>query len=276
MTGGTTIVREVPRGRRSGGRASVGFGLPVPSFRLFVRPAREELRLAALAYPGLVVGLIAAGAILWPATVAGLAVIVPPMNSFRDGLPTPAQWTTWYAGAGLFAGTLAGMVQWLALRRALAGASLWAPLTALGWATAIAAAPNGASAVQTWIRAARDGGRFTFWAPQWELHLALAILGAMVGLLLGAAQWVALRRCAAPLRRRRMWPLASTLAWSIGLAMVPLLPRTPDFVQRTGRYSGGFDYTMPALVLAGAFYGLLTGFTLTLLLRAAAPRPVET
>jgi hypothetical protein len=276
VSGGTTIVREAPRGRRTGGRASAGFVPPVPSFRVLVRPALDELRLAALAYPGLMVGSIAAGMILWPATVAGLALIVPPIISFRDGPPTPAQWTAWYAGAGLVAGALAGTVQWLALRRAVAGAPLWAPLTALGWAAAMAAAPNGASVVQTWIRAARNGGRFTFWAPQWELPLVLAILGAMMGLLLGTAQWVALRRGAAPFRRRRVWPLASTLAWSFGLALVPLLPRAPDFIQRTGRYSGGFDFTMPALVLAGAFYGLLTGFALTLMLRAAAPRPVET
>ncbi|HET7769918.1 MAG TPA: hypothetical protein VFN74_14170 [Chloroflexota bacterium] len=56
------------------------------------------------------------------------------------------------------------------------------------------------------------------------------------------------------------------------VGFVPVVPRTPDFVQRMGRYSGGFDFTLPALILAGALYGLLTGLSLLLLLRRATPR----
>ena len=276
MSGGTTIIREAPRARRAGALAAGGFVLPLPSLRPLTARAWQEVGVAARAYPGMLLGLTLAGALLWPLTLAGLAVIAPLPASLRQRMPSRDEVTGWYALAGLCAGALAGTLQWLALRRNTAGAAFWAPLTALGWAAAMVTAVRGATGVSSWLRAAFNTERFTFWAPEWERYVLLAIVGGGMGLALGAAQWVALRRLRASLRGRSVWIAAATLAWAAGLAFVPVMPRMPDFVQRTGRYSGGFDYSMPALILAGAFYGLLTGFALVLLLRRATPRPVET
>ena len=276
MTGGTTIIRAAPRTRRTGAGVA-GFVLAGPSLRSVAAPAWREVRVAVRAHLGLIVGFTLAGAALWPLTLGGLALVAPLPATLGERMPTRDEVTGWYAAAGLIAGALAGAVQWLVLRRTVGGTWLWAPLTALGWALSLTIAVRGATEVTRWLRTTLDTARFSlFWAPAWERYVVLAIVGAGMGLAVGAAQWVALRSLAAPLRGRRVWIAASTLAWSVGLSFVPVIPRTPDFVQRMGRYSGGFDYTLPALVLAGAFYGALTACTLALLLRRAAPRPLET
>jgi hypothetical protein len=270
----TAIVREAPRVRRTGG--AVGFALPVPFVRARLRRLVDELRLAVMSRPLMLGALAVVGALLWPLTLVGLAFVVLPPHSVAEWTPSRAEVTGWYARAGLVSGTVVGGLQWFVMRRAVGGSVIWAPLTAVGWAMAMAAAVGGASEVSRWLRSTLYGGRFSFWAPEWERYVLLGVVGAVVGLTLGIAQWVALRRASTPLPRCSLWVAASGVAWAVGLAFVPVVPRMPDFVQRMGRYSGGFDYTLPALVLAGAFYGLLTGFALALLLRAAAPRPVET
>ena len=276
MSGATTIVREAPRARRRSGWNAAGFVLPAPSFDLLIARAWHEARVASRAHRGLLLGLALAGALLWPLTLAGLALIVPLPATFHGIMPTLEEITRWYALAGLCAGALSGLAQALVLRRTAGDIALWAPMTALGWSLSMVAAVRGATEVSRWLRAAFDTARFTFWAPEWERYAVLSIVGAFIGLALGTAQWIALRMLIAPLSHRTIWIAATTLAWSAGLAFVPVMPRTPDFIQRAGRYSGGFDYTITALILAGALYGLLTGFALTLLLRRAAPQPLET
>ena len=277
MTDGTTIIRAVPRARRGGGLSAGGFVLAMPPLRSLVEPAWQEARLAAQARPWLLVGLTVAGAALWPLTLGGLALVAPLPATLSGRMPSRDEVTAWYVLAGLLAGALTGASQWLVLRRAAGGAWSWAPLTALGWSLALFVALRGTTEVTARLRSALDTARFSlFWAPAWERYAVLAIVGAAMGLALGVAQWVALRGLRAPLGRRSVWIAACALSWSAGLAFVPVLPRTPDFVQRMGRYSGGFDYTLPALILAGALYGVLTGFALLLLLRRATPQPLET
>ena len=276
MSGGTTIIRDAPRGRRTGGRTTAGFVVPMPALRALAGSTLDELQLAVRAYPGLTVWLTGVGALLWPLTLVGLALVAPAPQSLGERMPSREEVAGWYATAGAVAGAVVGTLQWLAMRRLVPRVMLWIPLTAAGWALALAPAVGLANEVSRWLRTILYGGRFPFWAPEWERYVLLAVVGAAVGLTLGLAQWVALRRARAPLTRRSIWIAASALAWTVGFAFVPVVPRVPDFVQRMGRYSGGFDFAMPALILSGAFYGLLTAFALTRLLRAAAPRPVET
>lgn len=278
MTGGTTIIREPSRGRRAGRLGAAGFVLPAPSFRTLARPAIDHLWLAIRVYPALLLGFTLAGALLWPATLAALLLIAPPTAAYvrLERAPTPDEVASWFLLAGTAAGAVVGSIQWLLLRLSALHTPLWIPGTALGWGLGAAAMVRAVFPLSAWIRTLGPSQRFVFWAPEWERYALLALVGALLGLIFGTAQWVVARRIPAPLPRRSLWIVASTLTWTLGFALIPLLPEAPYFVQSTGRFTGGFDAMMPGLIPAGALYGLLTAFTLTLLLRAASPQPVET
>ena len=278
MTGGTTIIREAPRVKRSARLSAAGFVLPAPTFRALTLPVIDELRVALRLYPALIAGFVVTGALLWPITVITFAYITPPTIVFMRAQQAPplAQVTVWYATASSIAGLATGVLQQVLLRQVASGVRWWAPFTTIGWAVGVTASLRLALTVSVWLRTLLYDGRFGFWSPPWERSVALVVTGLALGLLVGVAQWVALRGIRAPLGARTTWIAASILAWTIGMASVQLMPRVPDFLQQAGRFSGAMESLLPGLTLAGAFYGFLTSFVMVLLLRRAAPRPVET
>ena len=266
----TVIIREVPARRRAAGAA---FVLPAPS-TLLARSTVQGVLAALRARVPLLVCWTLAGAVLWPLTLVGLAVVAPPTRSMIEGIrPTETQLAAWYVEAAAGAGLAAGLVQWLLVRPTLRRAGWWVPATAAGWALGMLAATRGATALSAWIAARFPETRVMFATPQWERYVVLGLIGTALGTALGLAQWAVLLRT---LPRAYVWVAMSAVAWTAGTLCLPLIPRLPADLIRTDRYTGGMETTLPGLALAGAAYGLLTAFALVLLLRESAPQPLET
>jgi hypothetical protein len=115
-------------------------------------------------------------------------------------LPQAVAW----ALAGIAAGGLLGLVQWLALGPQVRGLGLWMLATAVGWVTGLVVAALAVKALG---------------AP-WG-RLAGGLLG---GLLLGYIQWLSLRREA----KRTAWMLMTLAGWGVAIA-VSLMLETQDW-----------------------------------------------
>lgn len=269
----TIIIREAPaRGRT----LRTGFVLPAPSALLDVGPVAGALH-AIKAHGALVCWWTLSGALLWPLTLVGIALVAPSTRRMMDSItsgapPTEAQIAGWYGVGALGAGALVGLGQWLLVRRVVRAAAWWVPATACGWAAGMLGAFRGAGLLVAWFAARYPELRVVFMTPLWERYVLLGALGASLGILLGVAQWAVLCRSVS---RSLTWIPTTAAAWTAATVCLPLLPRLPRLIQ-TERYTGGMETSLPGLVLAGAAYGLLTGFALALLLRSSVPQPVET
>ena len=135
-------------------------------------------------------------------------------------------------------GALAGVAQWLVLRKHLAHTGWWILVSAL-------AAPIGLITVNTVHRAALWGG-------------SSILLGfAAFGLVLGIAQWFVLR---AHFRKAGFWVLASTIGWPLGGLAAGLLDlRLSDHLKVIVDFS-----------LVGMLSGVVSGPALILLIKNPA------
>jgi hypothetical protein len=137
----------------------------------------------------------------------------------------------WAALAGLIAGAVIGTAQWLALRPRVG--ALWIPATAAAMAVGLALA--------TLV----TGGATTLGA--------LAVLGAIAGAVVGAAQAVVLRKWT--------WILTIAVGWSAGWAISSLV------IIDEQRGFATFGLSGAALVT------VVTGLALRVLLGSRAARP---
>ncbi len=163
--------------------------------------------------------------------------------------------------AGTFIeGTVVGTAQWLVLRRPLASMRwhVWALATAIGAFVAwtLGMIPS------TFIFASADTAGAAS-APMSDLmvYALAAVMGFVLGSILGVPQWLVLRR---HLPKAGWWVLANALAWMVGMVVV--------FVGINFIQSGGSTVNMPLMLLlflfaAGAAVGAVHGQVLIWLLR---------
>jgi hypothetical protein len=176
--------------------------------------------------------------LLWTVATAGgwvigsllnmLLTVGLSMTGLGDALnsdPTGASESTMLLLMGISLAMLAivglsvGAMQWLVLRRHVAGLQRWAVFTALGFAL----------------------GTFAFWA----------FMGVGVGLM----QWLLLRR---DLNKTGWWPVLSAVAWPLGYLMGGVMGSAMGTSLLSNLLSVG---------LAGVIIGAITGVALLWLLR---------
>jgi hypothetical protein len=150
-------------------------------------------------------------------------------------------------------GLLAGIAQWLVLRKRVERSGWWVLASALGWA-----AGRTVAGALIWVEA-RAG----------------------VGLVVGIAQWLLLRK---QVERSGWWVLASALGWAIGWTVAGAVSGAVArawvrAVVRAGAVVGVLGLARALVVLSwgvsGLVHGTLTGPALVLLLRHPIPKSSE-
>ncbi len=152
--------------------------------------------------------------------------------------------------SGVVWGAAVGIAQWLVLRRhAWQVAGWWVVATVagamlgLGLGMALAQAVN----LSSLMVADRGASAFVRLLP---VVLQTSLTGAVVGVVLGAAQWLVLRRSIQP---AGWWIIASGLGWMIGMGL--------------GAALASVITTIGALLVTGIASGALTGLALQQLVR---------
>jgi hypothetical protein len=143
-------------------------------------------------------------------------------------------------------GAAVGIMQWLVLRRRLAGARGWVLVSIAGWAAGGLMIEAALPATLAWAgnlvvnRGALDESLY------WLTHVLVAlVLGPLGAIPVGTLQWLFLRR---RLARAGWWLLATGLGWSLGV-----------FASRSW---GGYWES------AGSWWGIMTGVAIAWLLHA--------
>jgi hypothetical protein len=169
--------------------------------------------------------------------------------------------------AGTFEGLVVGLTQWLVLRQALANLSgkLWVKATALSASIAwtLGMAP---STIMSFTETATTDVQVQ---PSDSVIYGLsALMGLVLGLIFGAAQFLVLRR---HLPRAGWWAPANSLAWAIAMPII--------FVGAGLVPEGGVGWLALLIGLttgavAGAVVGIINGLFLTWLLSLAHAKRV--
>ena len=136
--------------------------------------------------------------------------------------------------------TVVGALQWLMLRRQLAGAAWWI----------VASLVSGVVAGGVIYGVGGDAG-FTAEVAR-DLDVGWVVEAALYGAVLGVLQWLVLRRQVA---LSGLWVLASTVGWVVGDPVCSSL----------------MDFGTLSWVVFGAVYGAITGLVLVWLLRRPVP-----
>jgi hypothetical protein len=154
------------------------------------------------------------------ATVAGVAIGILSLLTLTTSLALAGTSTVLVGligGAGLGGGI--GIAQWLVLRRHIASAGWWVLVSVVGGMIGVALGLVLSDALRPLISAllgeaiqSRPAG------PRLALSNTVAVgaADAVVGLVLGSAQWLVLRRHA---RSAGWWVVASCLGWMTGLSL---------------------------------------------------------
>ncbi len=164
---------------------------------------------------------------------------------------------------GLVEGLALGGLQAFALGRWLPGLSRvrWVAVTVLvaglGWA--LASAPSALSGDTAASQA----------PPTGFVLVGAAALGALMGAVLGGAQWTVLRR---HVRRSGLWVVANVLGWAAAMVLVFAGATAPGVGWPTG---GVVALGAGTGLVAGAVLGLVTGWYLPSLDGAPQQEPVR-
>jgi hypothetical protein len=154
------------------------------------------------------------------ATMAGVVLGILSLLTLATGLALAGTSTVLVGligGVGLGGGI--GIAQWLVLRRHIASAGWWVLVSAVGGMIGVALGLVLSDALRPLISTllgeaiqSRPSG------PRVSLSGAAAVgaAGAVIGVVLGSAQWLVLRRHA---RSAGWWILASCLGWMAGLSL---------------------------------------------------------
>jgi hypothetical protein len=144
---------------------------------------------------------------------------------------------------GAMLGLCTGLVQWLVLRRRVAGMNLWLPATLVAW-------------VVFWYL--HNAEAFGFAHTPWGLVGQGFGHGAIVGAMIGAAQYPVLRSRVPGAGR---WVLISIVSWSVAGAIMHFLL---DVLFASAGIHGPFD-----ILIASTLAGLFSGFGLQRLVAQA-------
>ena len=136
---------------------------------------------------------------------------------------------------GLVIGSAVGIAQWLVLRRWISPVGWWVALSIIGFGVGKALAEAALPATTT--------------LPGY------ALTGAIIGVVVGLAQWVVLRRS---LASAGWWVPATSLAWVVGWSAIGIAEHASDWPTITVYVVGG---------IGAAASGLVTAMTLIWLLR---------
>jgi hypothetical protein len=148
---------------------------------------------------------------------------------------------------GAMLGICTGLAQWLTLRRRIDGVGMWVPATLAAWTV-------------FWFL--HNGGAFGFAHSPWGLVGQGFGHGAIVGAMIGGAQYLVLRTRVPGAER---WLLISCVSWSVAGAIMHFLL---DVVFASTGIQGPFD-----ILIASVLAALFSGFGLQrLLARASAAR----
>lgn len=198
---------------------------------------------------------------LWMlSTVAVVVLGVPGVLTLVARLAldqTPALPANLLGGAVL--GAVLGPAQWLVLRRYISAAGWWVPASIVGLACGVALGMAAADALgpifSTDASIARQSGPGL--RPLLNMAATAGIGGAGIGLCLGGAQWLVLRREVPGAGR---WLVTSALGWPAALAVGALVLN-----------NGGL---IAGLLVAGVVVGSVTGATLARLV-GDGPQPAS-
>jgi hypothetical protein len=159
--------------------------------------------------------------------------------------------------AALLEGTVVGLAQWWVLGRYLPALTrrVWVLATVLGaivaWMIGMTLGTLGADLI--------GSGNST------AALLFSAVLGPVVGALLGMTQWLALRR---HVERAGWWVLANALAWTAGMAVIFA---ATGIIQEDTPVAVVVTIWAVSGILAGVVVAAIHGLVLVWLLRANAP-----
>lgn len=191
----------------------------------------------------------------------GVAALITITVARTQAVPPAAEIlivTAAFLAIGAYEGAIVGGAQWLVLRRVLpsVGGKQWIGATVVG-------------AIVAWMlgripSALADGNGGAAAEPSLPVILVLsAAAGAVLGVILGVAQWVVLRD---HVRHAGMWIGANALAWAVGMPLIFLAAGIPS-AQTPALAIGAL--ALVAIGVAGAVVGAIEGVFLRLLLRAA-------
>lgn len=163
---------------------------------------------------------------------------------------------------GIFEGVVVGAVQGAVLRLRLPSVSLrtWILATVIGAMVAwgLGMLPSAL------MSADASGGQAAAEMPEWLTYVMAAGMGAVAGVILALAQWVALR---SQVRRAGLWLPANALAWLCGMPLVFLgmgaVPAGASVLQ-------ALPIVVAATTLAGAVVGAIHGLVLVKIVLADA------
>jgi hypothetical protein len=155
---------------------------------------------------------------------------------------------------GTFEGIVVGVAQGVVLRTRLPGISLrtWIIATVIGAMVAwgLGMLPS------TLMSADAAGGQSATEMPEWLTYAMAAGMGAVAGVVLALAQWLALR---SHVRRAGLWLPANALAWLCGMPLVFLgmgaIPTGASVLQAA-------PVVVAATAVAGGIVGAIHGFVL--------------
>ena len=138
-----------------------------------------------------------------------------------------------------------GIFQWLNLRRRVSWAGMWIWVTAVGWMISIPLALS----LYTWLRSISASAFVDIWGK--------TIQATMIAILIGAIQWLLLRRYVS---RAGWWILANLIGWNAA-----------SLLAGAGAMVGVLD-SIPMGISVGA----VTGLVLTWLLQQSLMDPNTT
>ena len=192
--------------------------------------------------------------LLWTlATVTGLVLGILSILTLVTGLALGGSATALVGMIGGVAlGGGIGLAQWLALRQHLGGVTWWILVSAIGGMIGVALGLVLADALRPLLgNVLADAVQSRPHAPRivWSSAVETGIAGALVGICLGSAQWLVLRR---QVRSAGWWIVVSGLGWIAGLSLSAALIDV-----------GGI---LVSLLLAGIVAGGTTGMLLAYLL----------
>jgi hypothetical protein len=179
------------------------------------------------------------------ATLAGyaLGILVMLPWAINAAYATQSVWLTGLISGAVVGGTV-GIAQWLVLRRDT-GIDLWwvvASIVGGMFGMALGMSVSEIVTLPSVVPATREAARQTL---AWNPVMQAAISGALLGLTLGAAQWLVLQRW---LRFAGWWVVVNSVAWMLALGVGAALA---DRVTPIG-----------ALLISGIIAAVITGMTM--------------
>jgi hypothetical protein len=195
----------------------------------------------------------------------GLGAFLFPYLSAPGILGTLATVAAAVLAGTLMEGTVVGTAQWLVLRRPLPAMSwrVWVSATALG---AFIAWTSGMLVGTLMSPGSETGGSAPSEPSEAMVYGLAALMGLAGGTILGAPQWLVLRR---HVRRAAWWIGANALAWVPGMVLAFV---AADFVFSAGSGVGTLVLAIGTLVAIGAVVGAIHGLALVWLVRYRRPQ----